>query len=52
MLFDHLVDPRRRLRLGQVATASEHHKRRVWHSAGEQLGICGGRRHPILYTLD
>jgi hypothetical protein len=39
MLFDQLVDPRRRFGLGQVATAREHHERRVWHCTGEQLGI-------------
>ena len=39
MLFDQLVDPRRHFGLGQVATAREHHERRVRHGAGEQLGI-------------
>src|SRR5215469_13186931 len=52
MLFDQLVDPRRRFGLGQVATAREHHERRIWHRAGEQLGICRDRRHSIFFTLD
>jgi hypothetical protein len=52
MLFDQLVDPRRRFGLGQVATPGEHHKCRVWHRAGERLGICRGGRHSIFSTLD
>ena len=52
MLFDQLVDPRRRFGLGQVTTPGEHHKCRVWHHAGEQLGICCGLRHSIFFALD
>ena len=52
MLFDQPDDLRRRFGLEQVAAPGEHHERRVRHRAGEQCGICCGRRLSIFFTLD
>ena len=50
MLFDQLVNPRRRLHFGQMSAAREYHHSSVRHCFSEELSVSRDRRHSILFT--